>query len=553
MRWGKQLWVYPLLFLLLFYAYPLLMILQRSLDSGNVTAGWENIKSVVRFSFLSATGQASLSTMITLVIGLPGAYVFSRFQFTGRKLLRILITLPFILPTVVVAAGFNALFGPRGWINLLLMRLANSSQPPLAVMNSLWLVVLAHVFYNVSIVVRIVGAALSQLDPRLEQSAAVLGASPIKRLRKIVFPLVSPAILSALMLIFLFDFTSFGVILLLGGSGITTPEVEIFVQTTQLLNLRAAAVITILQFFCTFTLTIFLSRLGEGWFAPIVPRVNSISSKQPRSMSEKILVGVVVFMLLSLSVLPLLSIIVRAFFQWVTLPDNTFPHLQLSLNGFRNLFFNTRQSAFFVAPVQAVRNSLVIAANSALISLTLGLAATYSIVRFHKENAWLEQALMLPLGTSAVTLGLGYLVSFSGIFKGSQFIVILIPVVHALIGLPFVMRAVRPALQSIPDTILQAGAVLGASPKEIWKKIEYPIIRRALSAGAVFAFTISLGEFGAAMFLARPEWPTITMAIFRFLNQPGESNYSQALAMSVILLLICFVAIICIDRIQEGL
>lgn len=550
-NWGRRLWIYPAFFLLLFYLFPLVTILQRSFGNGNILESWKSVEKTVLFAFQSAAGQALLSVGFTLLIGLPGAYVFSRYRFVGRSFLRILVTLPFILPTVVAAAGFNALLGPRGWLNLMLMRISGLNQPPLAVINSLGLVVLAHVFYNVSIVVRIVGAALSQVDPRLEQSAAVLGATPLKRFVTVLLPLLSPAILSALILVFLFDFTSFGVILLLGGSSITTPEVEIYIQTMQYLNLPAASIITLLQLMCTLVLTWMLNRMGEGLLVPILPRTDDLNLKKPETRIEKILVSTIISTFIVLSVSPLLALVLRAFFQWTQSSSNAMPQLQFSLAGFVNLFRNTRQSLFFVPPMAAILNSLLFAGASALISVSLGLAATYSIVRFRKRNTWLETALMLPLGTSAVTLGLGYLTAFSGVLRGTQLTVLLIPLVHALIGLPFVMRVVRPALQSIPESILHAGAVLGASAGEVWKKVEFPIIRRALGAGAVFAFTISLGEFGAAIFLARPEWPTITTVIFRSLNQPGEANYNQALAMAVILLLICFAAILTVDRFQE--
>lgn len=550
--WGRRLWIYPAVFMLIFYVYPLGMILQRSFGAASLVETWEAVEKTARFAFQSAAGQAALSTILTLLVGFPAAFAFSRYRFAGRGLLRILVTLPFILPTVVAAAGFNALLGPQGWLNLFLMRLFNSAQPPLVVLNTLGVVVLAHVFYNVSIIIRVVSAALEQLDPRLEQSAAVLGAAPIRRFTHVLLPLLTPALLSAILLVFLFNFTSFGVILLLGGGSVTTPEVEIYIQTTQFLNLPAAAFITVLQFMCTLTLTWLLSRIGQKWVVPMMPRTANPSARNPKSWVEKIFISFVVLALITISVLPLAALVLRAFFQWNPQQTGMLPQLHFSVGGFTNLFINSRQSFFFVPPAQAIRNSLLFAVVSAIISVSLGLAATYSIVRYKKSHAWLEHVLMLPLGTSAVTLGLGYLTAFSGILRGTQFSVLLIPLVHALIGLPFVMRAVRPALESIPVSVLQAGSVLGASARDVWKRVEFPIIRRALGAGAVFAFTISLGEFGAAIFLTRPEWPTITTAIFRFLNQPGEINYSQALAMAVILLFICFLAVLLIDQLQEG-
>ncbi len=127
-----------------------------------------------------------------------------------------------MLPTVVVAAGFNALLGPRGWLNLGLMSAFGLENPPVQFVGTLGAILLAHVFYNTTIVIRVVGSALSQLDPRLEGAARTLGADSRRVWRHVTLPLLRPSLLAAGTLVFLFDFTSFGVILLLGGPGFAT-------------------------------------------------------------------------------------------------------------------------------------------------------------------------------------------------------------------------------------------------------------------------------------------------------------------------------------------
>jgi thiamine transport system permease protein len=108
-------------------------------------------------------------------------------------------------------------------------------------------------------------------------------------------------------------------------------------------------------------------------------------------------------------------------------------------------------------------------------------------------------------------------------------------------------------LASIPQSLRQAAGVLGANPWRVWIEVDIPIISRALTASAVFAFTVSLGEFGATSFLARPETPTMPIAIYRFFSQPGALNYGQAMAMSTLLLLVCLLSLLVIERLQTGL
>ncbi len=182
---GLWLWALPLLFLAVFFFQPLGAILRLALEQALVEGisayEWGRVWRAVSFTLY----QALLSTLLTLLVGLPAAYVFGRYLFRGKGLLRVLTTLPFIMPTVVVAAAFNALLGPRGWLNLFLMDWFNLSQPPIQILGTLPAILLAHVFYNTTIVLRVVGGAWAQLDPRLEQAARVLGASPWRALREV--------------------------------------------------------------------------------------------------------------------------------------------------------------------------------------------------------------------------------------------------------------------------------------------------------------------------------------------------------------------------------
>ena len=127
---------------------------------------------------------------------------------------------------------------------------------------------------------------------------------------------------------------------------------------------------------------------------------------------------------------------------------------------------------------------------------------------------------------------------------------LLVPIAHSLVALPFVVRALQPAIQSIPPNLRQAATVLGASPWRVWWEVDLPIIARAALVSAIFAFTISLGEFGATSFLARPEYPTLPVAIFRFIGQPVALTYGQALAMSPPLLIMCALGILLFERTQ---
>src|SRR5574341_58560 len=238
------LYALPLAFFALFYFYPLASIIGVSMDPAMFQALTEsNTWRVVGFTFW----QAALSTLLTLAVGLPAAYLVARYNFRGKDLLRALTAVPFVMPTLVVAAGFNALIGERGWVNLGLTALGL----PSFTIAGLGAILLAHIFYNTTIVIRLVGDFWSHLDPRLTQAARTLGAASWQTFLRITLPLLSPALFAAALLVFIFDFTSFGVILVLGGPRFATLEVEIYRQTLAFFNLPAAATLTLLQLLCT--------------------------------------------------------------------------------------------------------------------------------------------------------------------------------------------------------------------------------------------------------------------------------------------------------------
>jgi thiamine transport system permease protein len=545
------LWVIPILFLAVFFFVPLESIfkitLEQAVQAPFSASNWSRVWRSIQFTF----GQAALSMFFTLIIGLPGAYLFSRFKFSGKRVLKAASTVPFIMPTVVVAASFNALLGPKGLLNFGLMNLLHLENPPIRILNTLAAIVLAHVFYNTSVVLRMVGSAWEQLDPQLEHAARSLGASPWTTWWKVTFPILKSPILAAALLVFLFDFTSFGVVLLLGGPAFATMEVEIYIQAMHMLNLPLAGLLSAIQLIITLVLTALYSHLVRKSSYETQPRVLEEEQRKAKTIKEKIFVAVMVLVLFTLLVTPLAALSVRSFTR-LEAERGQRGEVQTGFTAdyYASLFENPRGSIFYVPPIEAVRNSMVYAAITIIISLSIGVLAAYALNKKVWVNKLLDPLLMLPLGTSAVTLGLGFILVFSKPPIDVRSFPLLMPIAHSLVALPFVIRTLLPAIQSIPLSLKQAASILGASPLKVWQNVDFPIIGRAAFVAGVFSFTISLGEFGATSFLARPEFPTIPVAIYRYLSQPGALNYGQALAMANILMVVCGISIYIMERIQ---
>ena len=493
----------PVLFLGYFFVYPLIRILWLSLSS----QGWTD--AFTRPRFIEAAWftlwQASLSTVLTVVAALPLTWVVSRFNFRGKALVRALVTIPFVLPTVVVGAAFLSVFDA-----------------------GLGALIAAHVFYNVAVVVRTVGGVWSRIDPTMEEAAAVLGASPMRRFRTVVLPLIRPALASASAIVFLFCFTSFGTVLVLGQGRLRTLEVEIYQQAVNFLDLPVAAALSLIQLATVSAMLVVSARTQKRASALTLASEARLPVPRPGQRRN---VWMILTISLGLLAVPLIGLVGAS--------------LAGSGVGWRSLVTDTPSA---VDPLPAIGNSLGYAVVASLIAVVVGgLAASWLSSR--GGGGWFDLLLMLPLGTSAVTIGFGFLLALDRPIdlRGT---VALVPLAHALVAIPFVVRATLPLLRSIKRELREAAAVLGASPARVWREIDLPIVTRALAVGAGFAAVVSLGEFGATSFVVRPASTTVPALIFRYLGRPGSSNFATAMALAVVLAAMTAIIVLLIDRVR---
>jgi thiamine transport system permease protein len=532
---------------LLFFVYPVTSILLAGLAPAGQfqPAALLDVlaRPLVRDVAWFTLWQALLSTALTVLAALPGAYLFARFEFPGKRLISALAIVPFVLPTVVVASAFLALLGPRSPLNQFIVEVLGVDPSPLRLEHTIWAILLAHVFYNYAVVLRIVGGVWAQLDPRLEEAARVLGATRWQALRQVTLPLLRPALLSAASIVFLFTFTSFGVVLLLGGPRFATLEVEIYRQTAQLLNLEVAASLALLQLAALAALLLTYSRYQARLAVGLRLLPARLTARPPGTRRERLFVGANLGFMALLLGLPLAVLVERS----LATPTGH------GLGNYAALLAAERSSALFVPPFQAIGNSLFFAALATTVALSLGLAASAVIAYRRGVLAHgFDALLMLPLGTSAVIVGFGILLSLGRLPIDLRTSPLLIPIAHALLALPFVVRAVAPVMRSVDRRLREAAMVMGASPARAWREVELPLIGRAALVGGGFAFAVSLGEFGATVFIARPEAPTMPLAVFRLLSQPGSLSFGMAMAMATLLMLVSAAAMLLIDRFRGG-
>lgn len=525
----------PAAFFALFFVHPVAAIVARGLRDGGRwrfgRAGAVLTDPLVLDVLWFTAWQAAASTALTVAVALPGAYVFARLDFPGKRLLRALVVVPFVLPTVVAGSAFLALLGRGGLLDELWgVRLD----------TTVWAILLAHVFFNYAVVVRTVGGLWAQLDPRQEEAARMLGASRLTAWRRITLPALAPAVAAAALMVFLFTFTSFGVVQILGGPRYSTLEVEIYRQTAQLLDLPTAAVLTLLQFCAVGGLLLLHARTVRRRESALRLVDPAHTSRRPRGAGQWALLGSTVTVIALLLLLPLGVLVERS----LDAPD-----------GYGFAFYRALGSeeggTFTVAPLEAVGNSLAFAAVATLIALVVGgLAAAALTRRAGRLVRGFDALLMLPLGTSAVTVGFGFLIALDEPPLDLRSAWILVPLAQALVGVPFVVRTMLPVLRAVDPRLREAAAVLGASPLRAWREVDLPLVRRALLVAAGFAFAVSLGEFGATVFIARADTLTLPVAVARLLGRAGALPYGQAMALSTILMLVCAVSLLLLERVR---
>ncbi len=533
----------PVTMFALFFFYPVGSLLGRGLFPGGsldlAGAGEALAKPRVQRIAVFTVWQAAASAALAVLLGVPGAHVLYRCTFRGRTAARALVTVPFVLPTIVVALAFRTLFAADGVLG------------GLALDGSVLVILAAHVFLNYAVVVRTVGAAWAHLDTRPAEAARSLGAGPVRVFLTVTLPSLLPAIAAAFVMVFLFCATSFGIMLILGGSRYGTLETEIYRQTAQIGDLRAAAVLSVLQ------LLLVVAVLAVG--AVIRRRSETTlrlraSVDLARPIRRADLPAVVVTAVVGAALIAPLAVLVIRSLQTPT---------GWGLDNYRALSGTGENNKLITPVTDAVGYSLRTALAAAALSVVIGVLLSVVLARRPQRRGrrgrvagraigTLDALVMLPLGVSAVTVGFGFLIALDKPPLDLRSSPLLIPIAQAMVTIPLVVRMVLPILRAADDRLRQAAAVLGAGPIRVWWSVDLPIMSRALAGASAFAFAVALGEFGATTFIARPETPTLPIVIGKLISRPGSVNAGMALAAAVVLAVLCAGSVFLVDAAVGG-
>jgi len=523
-RWA--LLALPLAFLAIAFLWPTAALLWRGFTG---TTGEDVLGAARTWRAVGTTlSLAAGGTALSLALGLPAAWALFRVRWRGQAFVRALVGAPFALPTIVVATAFSALLRPAGILGFL-----NADQ-------SVGAIVAALAFFNVSVVTRVVGGMWSGLDPSTLAAARTLGASPRRAFLHVTLPALRASIAAAAAIVFLFCASSFAIVLVLGGTRVSTVETEIWLQVNQFLDLRAASILAVLQ-----VGIVGLALGASGWVRARRDRtLGGRTADGTRPARRRDLPGLVaalgpVAILLGLPMAGLIERSLRTRDGW-------------GLEHYAALLAMPERAVLAVPMWRAALTSLETAAAAAAIAMAAGVSLAYAVARWRRAR-WAGSLAMLPLGVSSVIVGLGVLLTLrrtlpGGLDLGSS--LVLIPAAQAVVAFPLVVRSLVPAIRGVPPGLRQSAATLGASPWATWRLVEWPLVRRPVAVALGFAFAVSLGEFGATSFLARPDRPTLPTAIFRLLSRPGIDNVGTAFAATVLLAAITGTIMVAAERLR---
>ncbi|PCL20777.1 ABC transporter permease [Snodgrassella alvi] len=478
----------PLFFLLAVVLLPLQAMLQQT-DADSFRMVWQD--EYMRRLLGWTASQAAISSVLTLLLGVPVAWTVTRLQFSGRNWVLRLLMLPFVIPTLVAGVGILALFGAQG----LLWRGWEGTP---------WLLLYGNVFFNLPVMVRAGYQGLCQVPATRMYAAQTLGAGTWQRFVRIEIPQMLPWLAGGMCLVFLYCFSGFGLALLLGGEHYITLEVQIYQLIAYELDMAQAGVLVLWVLATTFLSGIIYAVLSRYSAQKAV--IQMLPPQLPTTGQKAGLV-LALLLLLGCCALPLLAVCWRAMLagsSWLVLLEST--------------------------TWQAVLNTLGFTLMAIMLALLLG----FLHAALAKRLMWVRSLTFLPFMVSPVCVSFGLLLCYPGWTASLSMLIC----TYALLAYPFITKDVLAAWDSLPDSYTQAARTLGAGRMQVLLYVIVPLLRPALQRGLALAAATCIGEFAATLFLSRPEWQTLSTLIYHYLSTAGRDNYDRAMVLTLLLMML---------------
>ena len=433
-----------------------------------------------------------MSAALSVAVGVPFGSWLRHLSPQLARSVSTLTLIPFLLPPLLVGLAFVGVVGDLK---------VNSN-------IGMLLVITAHVFMNFGFIARVFAG--SSIDTEQVEAARLDGASDNLIRSRIEFPQQVAGLVSASLLVALYSATSFGLLLTLGAGQVKTLETEIAIATLQQLDLEKAGLYAALQTLLTIAMFLLSKRMSSSPTA-----LDQIEKTiLPPNLLERILGP-----FLASLVFAAIAFVMSKAFIGLGLITNL---ANLSTKGEREMLNTT----VLDASVNSVRNAIVV--------VFVALPIAYLLASRKRPSGWV----LIPIGISPVVIGLATLALAGYLPRALTSSWVLLPLIQVLFALPVAYQILRPARLSIESDVLEASVLDGAGRLKRISMIELPLIKKSVALATAFSAMVSIGEFGAASFLAFGSNETLPIVLFKLLGRPGEENLGMAMTVAAIYILI---------------
>ncbi len=506
----KILTIIPIFFFTIFLIYPLISLVLHSIQNIELNTLIELILNSKK-ALINSFTQAITSTITSLILGLTAGYLVSKYDFRGRKLLELSSFIPFILPSVFVVLAMILFYGNNGLINSILSIIGLK----ISFLYSFTGIILANTFYNFPIIMLFVSNALNEINENELNAAKTLGANKIQRFLKIELPKITPSIITASLLVFIYCFTSFAIVLSLGGLKHANFEVKIYQTIMYSMNINQGIILAIIQFILLtgiiITYLIYSKKI-------ITKKEKKIKRKKIKPNSIKnLIIYTITTMLLIFVLAPILLVIIHSINA-------------LNFQGINFILKNFYQGNI----IQATINSLIIGSTTAITTIILSIIILTTI-----KTEKLSILFLSITSISAITLGTSYWITLG---TGN---ILLIIIAHTIISFPIVHRILTISFKKIKKETIQASETLGANNLQTLTLIQLPLMKNSLITSFGLAFAISLSELGLTLMLFDGKIITLSVLMYRLIT---AHRLNLAALTGIIILLIDFTIIYIIQK-----
>ncbi|AEE17104.1 ABC transporter permease [Treponema brennaborense] len=468
--------------------------------------------------------QALCSMLLALGVGVSAAFFTARRDFPGRRVLLSLSAVPLCVPPLLVALGFVLFYGMQGVCNRFLMQTFGLQNPPVTFLYSFWGIVIAHGFYNFPLVMKTCSDAWERLPSAERDAAALLGAGKFRVFRTITLVQLLPAIASSGMIVFLYCFFSFVIVLLFGGVGTSTLEVEIYQAARAQLDFKSAAALSVVETGIAFTVVFAYGFLERRSAESRGLSFDRAGRKKIRGAAELGAAVACVSAVLLFFIGPFVSIAVNAFAEKAA---GYHGGTGAAVFSFKNLYNLAAKASFRTA----FGNTVATACASSSLSVTAALFFASLLRSFDpgRTRVALRTVPLLPMAVSSVVLGFGMTLL---VRRGSAPVLVL---AQAALTWPFALRQISAAMDRIPQAALDAAAVLSPNRLDTVFRLYLPMSARSIVSAFGFCFAVSCGDASLPLILAVPRFETLALYTYKL---AGSYRFQEACACGVVLALI---------------